>query len=72
VLHELAHTCTITVDGDEDGHGPDFMGVYLQLLDQVGNIPLCYIDDVHVGGTPFAGNVHQLHLAARPCWLGKQ
>jgi hypothetical protein len=70
VLHELAHTCTITVDGDVDWHGPDFMGVYLQLLDRVGNIPLCYtmftLKELRSQGTGIDYN-----LAARPYWLGK-
>ncbi len=32
LLHELAHAMTTTHDGESDGHGPRFVGVYLQLL----------------------------------------
>jgi hypothetical protein len=32
LLHELAHALTTTEDGSSDGHGPIFMGVYVQLL----------------------------------------
>jgi hypothetical protein len=32
LLHELAHAMTTTQDGQSDGHGAAFVGVYLQLL----------------------------------------
>ena len=32
LLHELAHCLTTTVDGQSDGHGPSFVGIYVQLL----------------------------------------
>lgn len=32
LLHEIAHAMTTTVDGQSDGHGAAFMGVYLRLL----------------------------------------
>ena len=32
LLHELAHAMTTTQDGRSDGHGPLFMGIYVQLL----------------------------------------
>ena len=32
LLHEIAHAMTATEDGHSDGHGPDFMGVYVRLL----------------------------------------
>ena len=32
LLHELAHALTTTMDGQSDGHGPNFIGVYVQLL----------------------------------------
>jgi hypothetical protein len=40
ILHELAHTLTMTQDDYSEGHGPDFMGIYLKLLEKVLNIPL--------------------------------
>jgi len=32
LLHENAHSVTSTMDGQSDGHGANFMGVYVQLL----------------------------------------
>jgi hypothetical protein len=32
LLHELAHALTSTADGEGDGHGPAFVGMYLRLL----------------------------------------
>jgi hypothetical protein len=32
LLHEIAHALTSTMDGQSDGHGPHFMGVYVRLL----------------------------------------
>ena len=32
LLHELAHAMTTTADGASDGHGPVFVGLYVQLL----------------------------------------
>jgi hypothetical protein len=32
LLHELAHSMTSTMDGQSDGHGALFMGVYVRLL----------------------------------------
>ncbi len=32
LLHELAHVMTTTADGESDGHGAAFVGLYVQLL----------------------------------------
>jgi hypothetical protein len=32
LLHELAHAMTSTYDGQANGHGPVFMGLYVQML----------------------------------------
>jgi hypothetical protein len=32
LLHEIAHAMTSTVDGHSDGHGANFVGIYLQLV----------------------------------------
>jgi hypothetical protein len=32
LLHELAHAMSATHDGQSDGHGPTFVGLYVQLL----------------------------------------
>jgi hypothetical protein len=34
LLHELAHSLTTTMDGHSNGHGPIFVGIYVQLLRQ--------------------------------------
>lgn len=34
LLHEVAHAMTSTADGRGAGHGPDFVGVYLNLLER--------------------------------------
>jgi len=39
LLHELAHAMTSTYDGRSDGHGPQFMGLYAQLLTRYLRIP---------------------------------
>lgn len=39
LLHELAHALSSTAEGDSDGHGPRFMGLYLQLLDRYLRLP---------------------------------
>jgi len=38
ILHELAHTLTYDDDGN-DGHGADYVGIYIKLLERVMNIP---------------------------------
>lgn len=43
ILHELAHSLTATVDDGSDGHGADFVGVYMRLLDKFipgANLPM--------------------------------
>jgi hypothetical protein len=32
LLHEIAHAMSTTQEGDSDGHGPSFMGIYVRLL----------------------------------------
>ncbi|MBI0539523.1 hypothetical protein D9599_28860 [Roseomonas sp. KE2513] len=39
LLHELAHSMTSTAEGNTDGHGPRFMGLYLQLLERYLRLP---------------------------------
>ena len=39
LLHELAHALSSTEDGASDGHGPDFMGLYVQLLTRYLRLP---------------------------------
>jgi hypothetical protein len=40
LLHELAHAMTSTMDGQSDGHGPKFMGLYVQMLARYLRVPL--------------------------------
>jgi hypothetical protein len=40
ILHELAHALTSDHDGCSSGHGADFVGMYIKLLDKVMRIPL--------------------------------
>ena len=39
LLHEIAHALSSTHDGRTDGHGPIFMGLYLQLLVRYLRLP---------------------------------
>ncbi|MDP9095338.1 MAG: hypothetical protein M3N26_02075 [Pseudomonadota bacterium] len=39
LLHELAHALSSAADGTSDGHGPDFMGLYIQLLARYLRLP---------------------------------
>jgi len=40
LLHELAHAMTSTADGQSDGHGPKFMGLYVKMLDRYLRVPV--------------------------------
>jgi hypothetical protein len=39
LLHEIAHAMSATHDGDSDGHGAIFMGLYAQLLQRYLRLP---------------------------------
>jgi hypothetical protein len=39
LLHELAHAMSNTHEGDSDGHGPRFMGLYAQMLIRYLRVP---------------------------------
>jgi hypothetical protein len=39
LLHELAHAMTSTAEGENDGHGPSFVGLYLRLLVRHARMP---------------------------------
>lgn len=46
LIHELAHSMTITIDGnipDGGAHGPIFVGVYMKLLTEYMKIPLSFL-----------------------------
>lgn len=40
ILHEIAHSMTGTVEGESDQHGPDYLGVYMRLVDRHLRIPM--------------------------------
>lgn len=46
IIHELAHSMLKTVDGDKEfdqhvvGHGPEFVGMYIHLLNKYMNIQM--------------------------------
>ena len=40
LLHELAHAMTSTADGQSDGHGPKFMGLYVKMLARYLRMPV--------------------------------
>lgn len=40
IIHELAHTLTMAIDDNREGHGENFVGVYIKLLDKYCGIPL--------------------------------
>jgi hypothetical protein len=63
LLHELAHAMTSTHEGASDGHGPRFMGLYLQLLDRYLRLPLARL----APGLRQAGIAFD--TAARPVFL---
>ena len=39
ILHEVAHAMTSTHDGDSDGHGAAFVGLYVRLLTRYLRLP---------------------------------
>ena len=39
LLHELAHAMSSTHEGDSDGHGPKFMGLYTRMLSRYLRVP---------------------------------
>jgi len=63
LLHELAHALSSAQDGLSDGHGPDFMGLYVQLLDRYLRLPAAGL----VRSATKAGIA--IHPDARPMFL---
>ncbi len=63
LLHELAHALSSTHDGESDGHGPRFMGLYLQLLERYLRLPMTVLEP----SLTAAGIVWQ--AGARPVFL---
>ena len=63
LLHELAHALSSAQDGASDGHGPDFMGLYVQLLHRYLRLPAAEL----VRSAAAAGIA--IHPDARPMFL---
>lgn len=63
LLHELAHAMTSTAEGGTDGHGPRFMGLYLQLLERYLRLPaVSLLPSLREAGI-------KVDLSARPVFL---
>lgn len=44
LIHELAHSLTNSFDGEiSSKHGPDFVGMYMRMLEKYARIPLPYL-----------------------------
>jgi len=65
LLHELAHALSSAQDGLSDGHGPDFMGLYVQLLNRYLRLPAAEL----IGSARAAGVA--IHPDARPVFLAQ-
>ena len=63
LLHELAHSMSTTHDGQSDGHGPVFMGIYVQLLGRY-----LRLDEVELLQSLAVAGI-QAHANARPVFV---
>ena len=66
LLHETAHALSSTHEGASDGHGPVFMGLYIQLLERY--MRWCAAELVH---SARADGI-KVHPDARPPFLDRQ
>lgn len=66
LLHEVAHSLSSTADGVSDGHGPTFMGLYVQLLARYLRLPSAHLIQSAID----AGIA--IHPAARPSFVSPQ
>jgi hypothetical protein len=63
LLHELAHALSSDQDGASDGHGPGFMGLYVQLLGRYLRLsPAGLVQSARAAGLA-------IHVEARPMFL---
>lgn len=44
LLHEIAHAMTATAEGEHDGHGRRFLGLYLHLLERHARLPRAMLE----------------------------
>jgi hypothetical protein len=55
LLHELAHAMTSHADGESDGHGPHFVGVYVRLVERYLRLdPQMLTDSIRAAGIEIA------------------
>ena len=66
LLHELAHAMSITHDGQSDGHGPVFMGLYARLLVRYLRVP------VDVLLTSLSADSIEADMRAEPIFIEEQ
>lgn len=66
LLHELAHAMSSTHEGESDGHGPKFMGLYAQMLIRYLRVPP---DAIHQS---LRDAVIEVDMHARPIFLDEQ
>jgi len=70
LLHELAHALTTTEDGQSDGHGALFMGLYVQLLQKYLRLDAAFLAAslleagiaVQIGAIPVFLDPAKMHL----------
>lgn len=63
LLHELAHAMTSTAEGASAGHGPAFVGMYLQLLERYARLPRAELEaSLDAVGIPYAKDVKPVFL----------
>jgi hypothetical protein len=66
LLHELAHSLTSSHDGGSDGHGAQFMGLYVQLLTRYLWLPMnALLTSLHAVGIDIDLQAGPVFLNAR-------
>ena len=67
LLHELAHAMTSTAEGDSDGHGPRFLGVYVRLLVRYARLPEALLaESLAAAGLAWDRDARPVFLDAAP------
>lgn len=65
ILHEVAHSMAGTFDGESDAHGPDYLWLYMTLIDRHLKIPMIELmATAKMAGLKFT-------LGAKPMFLDK-
>ena len=66
LLHELAHAMSSTYEGESDGHGATFMGLYAQMLVRYLRLPLDVLSE------SLRGAAIEVDIRAKPVFLDDQ